>query len=272
MKATKSSPKITSEKINRFHEKIFAWWEDNKRDFPWRQTTNPYHIMVSEFMLQQTQASRVVDKYLAFIRIFPTLNSLARADKADVFRLWSGLGYNRRAIWLHEAANLILQMEEFPKDPSQLKKLKGIGSYTSRSILIFAFNLNLATVDTNIRRILIAEGFATEETTERELFEIAEQIVPKNRSRDYHSALMDYGALVKTATKTGIRPTSKQGKFAGSNRQYRGRIVKYLTTKKRADREELIRECSVPPEKADLIFDSLITDSLLQKKGNEYFL
>ncbi|MFX0062059.1 MAG: Fe-S cluster assembly protein HesB [Candidatus Hermodarchaeota archaeon] len=272
MKATKSSPKIQPERAKQFQEKIFAWWGKNKRDFPWRQTKDPYHIIVSEFMLQQTQASRVVDKYLAFIKTFPTLESLVRADKAEIFRLWSGLGYNRRAMWLQEAANSILQMEEFPKDPTQLKKLKGIGSYTSRSILIFAFNLNLATVDTNIRRILIAEGFATEETTERELFEIAEQLVPKNRSRDYHSALMDYGALVKTATKTGIRPTSKQGKFAGSNRQYRGRIVKYLTTKKRADRVELIQECNIPPEKADSIFDSLLADSLMQKKGKEYFL
>ncbi|MFX0093290.1 MAG: Fe-S cluster assembly protein HesB [Candidatus Hodarchaeota archaeon] len=270
MRELEQNQECLLQRIKEFHDKIFFWWGKNKRDFPWRKTTNPYHVMVSEFMLQQTQASRVVDKYLTFIERFPTIESLAKAEKIEVLRLWSGLGYNRRALWLQEAAIQIHQLGEFPTDSVSLKKIKGIGSYTSRSILIFAFNMDLATVDTNIRRILITEGFATEQTTERELFEIAGQLVPKNKSRDYHSALMDYGALVKTAKKTRIKPTSTQGQFRGSNRQYRGRIVKYLTNHKHADKEKLALECKIPREKIDEILLSLVADGLIRNNREEY--
>ncbi|MHA1368076.1 MAG: hypothetical protein ACTSP5_16990 [Candidatus Heimdallarchaeota archaeon] len=105
---------------------------------PWRQTEDPYKIMVSEIMLQQTQVSRTIEKYLAFIEIFPTFKALADASPADVLTLWSGLGYNRRALWLQEAAKEIFALGEFPKTPDALIKIKGIGPYTSRSILIFA--------------------------------------------------------------------------------------------------------------------------------------
>ncbi|MHA1244983.1 MAG: A/G-specific adenine glycosylase, partial [Candidatus Heimdallarchaeota archaeon] len=147
---------INSSKIEAFRKKIFDWWVKNKRELPWRQTEDPYKIMVSEIMLQQTQVSRTIEKYLAFIEKFPTLKALADASPADVLTLWSGLGYNRRALWLQEAAKEIVAIGEFPKTPDALIKMKGIGPYTSRSILIFAFNQDVATIDTNIRRILIA--------------------------------------------------------------------------------------------------------------------
>ncbi|MHA2308922.1 MAG: hypothetical protein ACXABJ_06575, partial [Candidatus Heimdallarchaeaceae archaeon] len=120
-----------------FQYKIFSWWKDNKRDFPWRETTNPYFIMVSEIMLQQTQAPRVVQKYLEFIERFPDMQSLSNSSQSEILILWSGLGYNRRALWLQEAAGEILNLEEFPQTPEQLQKLKGIGPYSARSIPIF---------------------------------------------------------------------------------------------------------------------------------------
>jgi len=259
-------------KIQEFQQKIFDWWRNNTRDFPWRRTEDPYLIMVSEFMLQQTQATRVVSKYLAFTEKFPAIKDLAAAQAAEVLVLWSGLGYNRRAIWLQEAAREIDRAGTFPRDPDELKKLKGIGSYTSRSIPVFAFNTNVAAVDTNIRRILIAEGFATEKNTARELLDIATALLPDGRSRDWHNALMDYGSTVKTAKKTGIKPLSKQSKFKGSDRQYRGRIVKYLTENTHVAKEELVKECKIPVERADRILSSLVTDKLIKKEGKQYHI
>ncbi len=260
---------INSSKIKEFHEKLFSWYKENKKDYPWRHTTDPYHIMVSEFMLQQTQTGRVVPKYLAFIEKFPTIESLAKGENREVLELWSGLGYNRRALWLKEAAQHIQSLGTFPTDPKILKKVKGIGDYTSRAIPIFAFNENLATVDTNIRRIFIHEGFATEETKEKELFIIAEQLLPIIKSRDYHSALMDYGNTILTSAKTKIKPKTIQGTFKGSNRQYRGKIIKYLTITQTATKKHIEKECNIPTEKIEVLLTKLVKEGLIkEEKGN----
>ena len=259
---------IDHSKIEKFHEKLFSWFKENKKDYPWRQTEDPYCIMVSEFMLQQTQTGRVIPKYLAFIEKFTTLKSLANSENREVLELWSGLGYNRRALWLKEAAQNIHSMERFPKDPKELKKVKGIGDYTSRAIPIFAFNENLATVDTNIRRIFIHEGFATEET--KELFAIAEQLLPLNKSREYHSALMDYGNTIVTSAKTKIKPKTVQGSFKGSNRQHRGKIIKYLTLTQTATKQLIIKECNIPEEKIEIILNKLVKDGLIKEEKGKY--
>lgn len=263
---------ISISKIRAFQKKIFEWWAENSRDLPWRQTEDPYKIMVSEIMLQQTQVSRTIEKYLVFIEKFPSFEALANAPTTEVLVMWSGLGYNRRALWLQEAAKEIISIGSFPRTPGSLIKLKGVGPYTSRSILIFAFNEDLATIDTNIRRILIAEGFATEETSEKDLFEIADQIYPKGKSRDWHNALMDYGSLVVTARKTGIKPTTQQPKYKKSGRYFRGLIVKYLTENEKATRKKLVKECNIPAEQEEQIIDSLLKDGLIIKKKTQYYL
>ena len=263
---------IDTSKIQNFHKKLFSWFYINKKDYPWRNTTDPYCIMVSEFMLQQTQTSRVVPKYEAFIQRFPTLESLVNSENVDVLQLWSGLGYNRRALWLKGAAEQIHLLGSFPRNSKELKKIKGIGDYTSRAILIFAFNDDLATVDTNIRRIFIYEGFAKEETKEKELFEIAEQLLPENRSREYHSALMDYGNEVLTSAKTKIKPKTIQSKFKGSTRQHRGNIVKYLTENGSASKNQLVTNCNVPDGEIDRILLKLIKDGLIIKEEEDYFI
>ncbi|OLS24635.1 MAG: A/G-specific adenine glycosylase [Candidatus Heimdallarchaeota archaeon LC_3] len=257
---------INKKDVEHFQIKIFSWWEKNKRDFPWRKTTDPYEIMVSEFMLQQTQANRVIDKYNSFIGKFPSVQALAIADPAEIIKLWSGLGYNRRALWLHEAAQKIGKLGFFPQTIENLKKLKGIGSYSSRSILIFAFNLDIATVDTNIRRILITEKFANESSSEKELLGIAHKLVPKNRSRDWHNALMDYASLELTVTKTGIKPKTSQSKFEGSNRQLRGKILKMLTKIQKLNYEEIKNKLEISDEKIYEIINSLKKDKLIDIK------
>ncbi|MEA2070366.1 MAG: Fe-S cluster assembly protein HesB [Asgard group archaeon] len=263
---------LSPEKIKQFQEKIFSWWKENKRELPWRKTKNPYHIMIAEVMLQQTQVSRVIDKYKEFLEEFPTLSELANASTAHVLKVWSGLGYNRRALWLLEAAKKIKEKETFPTTIKELRNLKGIGSYTSRSILIFAFNQSIVTIDTNIRRILIAEGFADEDMSEKELLIIAKDLLPRGRSRDWHNALMDYGSLVKTSANTGVKPSSNQKKYQGSDREYRGKIVKYLTQKSSLTKKELLKNCKIPKNKIDVVLASLIKDGLIHKKNQKYML
>ena len=119
------------------------WWADNARDLPWRRDPSPYNVLVSEIMLQQTQVSRVVPKFKEFIEIFPTIESLANSKTKQLLQIWSGLGYNRRAIWLKEAAQQIVEKGEFPNSVKELQDLKGVGPYTSRSVLIFVFNRDL---------------------------------------------------------------------------------------------------------------------------------
>ncbi|MHA2022542.1 MAG: Fe-S cluster assembly protein HesB, partial [Candidatus Thorarchaeota archaeon] len=201
---------LDTKSVKFFQHKVMNWWSKNARELPWRVNPSPYEVLISEVMLQQTQVSRVVPKYLEFLNEFPAIEDLASANTKQLLTVWSGLGYNRRALWLKEAAAEIVEQGVFPTEVDDLRKLKGIGPYTSRSILIFAFNKDLATVDTNIRRIFIALGFAKEDSSEKELQEIADALLLKGRSSDWHNALMDYGSAVLTSSSTGIEPISKQ--------------------------------------------------------------
>ncbi len=238
-------------------------------DYPWRNTINPYHILVSEVMLQQTQASRVVPKYLTFLEAFPSLEVLAEAPLASVLRHWSGLGYNRRAMHLQEAARTLVEWGHFPSDPKELIKLKGIGPYTSRSIPIFAFNADIGTVDTNIRRIFIVEGFAKETTSQKDLFRIADRLVPKGRSRDWHNALMDYGSKIVTARKVGIRSTSSQPPYRNSTRYYRGKILKILLESP-ADLLTLCTKLNAENDVLHPILEKMKHEGIIQFDGGVY--
>ena len=255
--------------IEEFQKRIMSWWKNNTRDLPWRKNPTPYKVLVSEVMLQQTQVSRVVPKYLEFLNEFPTLEDLASANTKQLLNVWSGLGYNRRALWLKEAAGEIINQGSFPDEVSELRKLKGIGPYTSRSILIFAFNEDLAAVDTNIRRIFIALGFAKEDSSEKELQEIADTLLLKGRSSDWHNALMDYGSSVLTSSSTGIEPTSKQSQYSGSTRKIRGHIVQILTQYDSLSLKEIesqLESEKLESGKLDDILNQLVQDQLVEEK------
>jgi A/G-specific adenine glycosylase len=175
---------------------------------------------------------------------------------------------------LKEAAAEIVKRGEFPQTVKELRKLKGIGPYTSRSILIFAFNKDLAAVDTNIRRVFIASGFANETMSEKQLQEIAEDLLLRGRSRDWHNALMDYGSSVLTSSVTGIEPVSKQSKFAGSTRQARGAVIRILSQDVELDVNELtlyleregIRDVDLSP-----VLETLVHDNLLECTTDDRF-
>lgn len=258
-----------------FQKKILRFYQEQGRDLPWRHTTNRYHILVSEIMLQQTQVSRVIKKYKEWLKLFPTVESLAQAPISTVLKAWNGLGFNSRGKRLQDCAKVIVKefQGEVPGNVDELLKLPGIGPYTSRSILIFADNKNIATVDTNIRRILIYELELNHNISDKELFEIAEQIVPKGRSREWHNALMDYGAMVLTTKKSGIKPKSKQSPFKTSKRYYRGRILKHLSEHNTITLKEA-QNLRIPENKHNIqeILKELVQEELLEKKGTKYEL
>lgn len=261
--------------IKQFQNFILTFYKEQGRDLPWRHTTNRYYIMVSEIMLQQTQVSRVIEKYNSWIKQFPTTQDLAKAELKTVLQAWSGLGYNSRGKRLWEAAKMCVEHHngEIPDTPEELIKLPGIGPYTARSTLIFADNKNIATVDTNIRRILIHEFKLNEDISDKELFTIAEEILPKGKSRDWHNALMDYGATILSARKTGIRPKTSQSKFKGSKREYRAKIIKHLTNNEHltiTEAKKLFPDC---PYNLKSIFEELEKEEMIKKENkNKYKL
>jgi len=259
---------LNKQDIELFRQKIFEFYRLHGRSFPWRETTDRYAVMISEIMLQQTQAERVVPRFEEWLRHFPDCEHLSSASLREVLSLWSGLGYNSRAVRLHRCANLI--MDSFggivPSRPEILKTLPGIGEYTSRSIPVFADNLDTAAVDTNIRRIIIHEFGLPEDIAPAVLQQEAEALVPHGRSREWHNALMDYGSLVLTSRKTGIRPLTKQSKFQGSRRWYRGKLVKELINTGELFLEEISEKYASCPWDLEEIINDLITEGVVERQ------
>jgi len=181
-----------------FTRKLLAWYKRNARVLPWRQTRNPYAILVSEFMLQQTQVSRVVEYFPRFMARFPTVASLAAARPKAVMEQWDGLGYYARARNLHKLAKQVAETgDRIPDDPEDLRTLPGVGRYTAGAVACFAYEKPVPTVDTNVRRVL-ERAFGS-----KDVWELAEQLVPKKveRAWRFNQALMELGALVCTARK-----------------------------------------------------------------------
>jgi len=214
--------------------KASACW----RDLPWRRTSDPYAILVSEVMLQQTQVKRVEPRFLSWMERFPDVSCVAAASTEELLACWSGLGYNRRALALHRACRIITA--EFgarvPADEAALRSLPGVGVYTSRAILAFAFDKPSVFLETNIRTVLLKYFFPGEERVpDRELERVAAVVVDLDSPRRWYTALMDYGAEIKreegnhSARGAGYR---KQAPFATSFRRLRGAMVKSLVERK----------------------------------------
>ena len=224
----------SSDRVRALHTELLTWYAANGRNLPWRRTTDAYLVLVSEVMLQQTQVPRVEPKYEEFLRLFPTLEALAERPLTDVLRAWRGLGYNNRAERLWRCAREVVarrpagQPATLPAALDGLLALPGIGPYTARAVLAFAHNADLAAVDANVRRVLTHELGLAPDLAPAELQTVADAVLPRGRSRDWHNALMDYGSLVLTARATGIAPRTRQGAFEGSRRWYRSRLLRTL--------------------------------------------
>jgi A/G-specific adenine glycosylase len=264
MTRTKNKPiHFRPETVTAFQKKMLDFYKKHGRKLPFRQTDDPYRITVSEIMLQQTQVERVVPMYEAWIERWPDWRSLAKATRRELLSMWSGLGYNRRAIYLGEMAREIAEKYDgvLPTDPDELLKLPGIGPYTSRAVLIFAFNKPLITIDTNIRRVLIHELRLPSDISANELELVAVQVLPKRRSRIWHYALMDYSRLALPRRIVRIPPLSRQSKFEGSLRQIRGEIVRRLTSR------HSVRLSTIAKAMDRSLEDVLLATRALEKEG-----
>lgn len=232
---------LAADNILYFQKLILNFYAHHGRTFTWRYVDDPYKVFISEVMLQQTQTSRVIYKYEEFLEKFPHFHSLANASLHDVLAVWSGLGYNRRGKFLHQAAQIIVTdyYGKLPQEQVLLEALPGIGPATASSILAFAFNKPTLFIETNIRSVFIHHFFAQQDkVNDTQIHKLVEQTLDYSNPRRWYYALMDYGVMLK---QSGVNPSRKsthyikQSKFQGSNRQVRGAILKLLTQQKQVD-------------------------------------
>lgn len=190
-----------------FQERLLTWYATHKRDLPWRNTSDPYKILVSEIMLQQTQVERVIPKYEEFLQKYPTLEALAKASVEEVTETWFPLGYNIRPVRLHSIAREAVERYggKIPDDAEALQNLKGVGRYTAGAVLSFAFGREAPILDTNVRRVLhrvfFGQGDAKGYSVQKQLWELSEALIPTGKGYDFNQGLMDFGATMCTARK-----------------------------------------------------------------------
>ena len=264
--------------LKAFQEGIYAYYHMHARMFPWRQTHDPYHILVSEFMLQQTQVQRVLLKYTPFLAAFPTFESLAGSGLKEVMACWQGLGYNRRALALKAAAEIVVQAYagELPQNPEELMRLPGIGRSTVGAILAFAFQIPVPFIETNIRRVFIHCFFPGQvEVTDARIMPLVEATLDHDNPRDWYYALMDYGTMLKERFDNPNRQSAhyqRQAPFEGSRRQVRGRILKVLLDHPRLSLPEIAALVGRPPEDLAEVVNALEQEGFLKRRGRSYVL
>ncbi len=261
---------LTQQEIMLFQAMIWRFYHEYGRSFAWRNIDNPYYVMISEIMLQQTQTDRVAAKYEQFIDAFPTITHLAAADLREVLGVWQGLGYNRRGKALWDNARKIVQ--DFngivPDNPAILETFASIGPNTAGSIVAFAFNKPVAFIETNIRTVYLHTFFKGQnEVRDKQLMPLIEQTLDHANPREWYYALMDYGVHLK---KLFINPSrasahyAVQSKFQGSDRQIRGRIIKELALSGATSKQELFAKLGNDCERYERIVDSLVADALVR--------
>jgi A/G-specific adenine glycosylase len=282
-----------------------AWYALNRRDLPWRNTRDPYRILVSEVMLQQTQVSRVVPKYHEFLEAFPTVQDLAAVSLAVVIRAWKGLGYNRRALNLQRAARVIdehdwcesksstpgvedyggcavgHQVQSFPQTAEELQKLPGIGWYTAGAVATFAFDAFEPAVDTNVRQFIDHWLPSRRARSEQTYYTLAARLIPPDRPAEWLHAVMDFVAgqpelfrLNRRRSRQAARPGSPES-FIGSNRYLRGQTIDRLRAAP-ARSAELYRRVAAPVavgvDRYGLILEALVHEGLTEKVRSKYQL
>jgi len=257
----------------KFRSTIYAYYGRYGRDLPWRNTTNPYPIFVSEIMLQQTQVDRVLPKYRLFLEAFPSLEMLAEASPAAVLQVWSGLGYNRRALQIHRSAQRILSdfSGTIPSTYEGLRQLPGVGSYTANAILVFAYNQPQLVIDTNIRRVYLHFFFQRRDSVDdAELLPIMQKTLDAENPRRWFNALMDFGAMLGKKQPHVNRKSKhyvKQSRFEGSDRQIRGKILKALLSRAHTLME--LQE-TVPDRRLKTILADLQREGFVQARKTRY--
>jgi A/G-specific adenine glycosylase len=262
---------LTLEVVHAFRTTIYSYYQAHGRQLPWRETDDPYSILVSEIMLQQTPVSRVLQKYEEFIRSFPDFTALAQASVQEILRVWQGLGYNRRALALKKTAEVVVSHYSgvLPAEPAELRKLPGIGPYTAAAIAAFAFNRPVMFIETNIRTVFIHCFFHDQTAVkDREILPLIEQTLDTSNPRRWYYALMDYGAMLKQRYHNSNRRSAqyqKQTPFKGSNRELRGMILRALTAHSRISEAELVTKLNADSERVSFALKQLVAEGFITK-------
>lgn len=264
--------------VAEFQSMILDFYRQEGRSFPWRETRDPYAILVSELMLQQTQTERVVPKYLAWLEAFPTAADLAAAPFPQVLAAWSGLGYNRRAGYLQSACRQVVQElgGVFPSTAKELQRLKGVGAYTAGAVAAFAFNRPEVFIETNIRSVYLFFFYPDQEkVSDAQLMPLIETTLYRPDPRVWYYALMDYGAALKKSTANPNRQSrhySRQSRFEGSLRQARGAIVRQLSLGGNRPQalEDLAAGAGIDLYRMQGAAESLVSEGMIMQRGNLY--
>jgi A/G-specific adenine glycosylase len=273
-----------------------SWYEPRREAYPWRKgPTDPYRVLVTEVMAQQTQAPRVAAAFGPFLERFPTVETLASASRADVVRAWANLGYNRRAVALHEAARAIVRTHagRVPRDVDALVALPGVGPYTAAAVASIAYGEQVAAVDTNVRRVIARAdgGREPDEVAPADLDRAAFAWLDRPDPGLWNQAVMDLGRVVcrprvprcdrcplhpwclfAAAGRTGRGSTRHGTAFEGSSRQARGAVVRTLRTRGPLTREELASSTGLAPGRVDAALDSLLRDDIVQGTRGRFCL
>lgn len=262
--------------VNRFQKLILDYYRRHKRPLPWRATRDPYHVVVSEVMLQQTQVDRVAVKYAEFIDAFPCFDALAMAPFERVLKVWQGMGYNRRAKSLHGIAQRVVFdfNGNLPRDLETLKTLPGIGSHTAASIAAYAFNMPTVFLETNMRTVYIHVFFDDDACVhDDDLYPLVERTLDYNNPNRWYNALMDYGAMIKREIGNVSRRSRhyvKQSPFEGSNRQIRSLIIKTLIAEPMMTSQAIVRRIGKPTDVVKRILSQLIRDGLVSRTFSRF--
>jgi A/G-specific adenine glycosylase len=270
--------KMTPHGLSNFKREIRQYYRIHARDLPWRHTADPYHILVSEIMLQQTQVERVIGKYERFLADFPDFHSLAQSPLQGVLSLWQGLGYNRRAIALHRTAQQVITEFDgvLPSSEDVLVKLPGIGKATASAMVAFAFNKPSFFIETNIRRVFIHFFFCDRETIkDSEILPLLEQTLDTSDPRQWYYALMDYGAMLKKKVRNPNKKSAhyqRQSRFEGSHRQVRGKVLKEIISQPSISEASIAEKMNKPPEKIREVLMELQKEGFIKKQGKEFII
>ena len=262
--------------IARFHAMVYGYYRANPRPMPWRETDDPYRILVSEIMLQQTQVERVKLKYAEFLTAFPTVHELDFAPLSGVLQVWQGLGYNRRAMYLKRCAEAVVKgyAGQLPRTINELQLLPGIGPYTARAVAAFAYGVAEPFIETNIRSLFIHFFFHGRDSVhDREIMPLVAATLDRENPREWYYALMDYGAMLKqTNCNPGRRSShhTQQSPFAGSNRQLRSRILREIVARQHVSIEEVADSMALEREAVQRNLEAMRREGLLVKRGQRY--
>ncbi len=267
---------ISLRKIHLFQRTIWQYYKREGRDLPWRKTTDPYQILVSEIMLQQTQVERVIEKYEQFLSAFPDFPSLAQAPLKKVLSAWQGLGYNRRALALKYIAQDVMKMFHgiFPSSEEMLVKFPCIGKATAGAVAAFAFHKPSVFIETNIRRVFIHFFFRDKENVrDTDIFPLIEKTLDTSDPRQWYYALMDYGSMLAKQKQNPNRKSAhyqQQSPFKGSHRQLRGMVLRAIIAQPSVTESMLLKKLDKAPERVREALLQLQKEGFIQKKGRQF--